>query len=1346
MKKSVTSLTFLFIFLFLSATLIASSNNPGWDAKWESEKSFTENKGQFHSAKLNQEILYAFDDGQNMIYFSKAGVCYSYIKKSKEQKPERDEKKKEEINREEEEANKAICTQDHVIINWENTDAGVSITAEEETPGYHSYRFQENGVWKDVNYVRSFKKLTYHNIYPNIDVEYVFHPVQGIKYSLILHPGADISNVKMSYEGGRKLILKSNGDIHIPTLFGDMTDHAPVTFYSRQPEATVPSHFHLSKQTVTIELGNYDHAQTVVVDPWTATPSLPNCNKVWEVERDGAGNAYIYGGDTPMTLKKYNSTGALQWTYATTWDTSSYWVGTLITDLAGNSYVTSGSNGEISKVNTTGSLVWHNNPNGAFGPLFEYWHLALNCDQTKLVAGGMRVTSPLATNSMTGSIMNINLASGAVSSYVVVGGMTTGFPGVIKEVRTICNSPNGNYYFMTLDSIGSINSSLAINYKNPHAYNFAYGSPNYGVTNQGISAIRATGSFIYTQNGTTIDKRTIGSGAIVATAPIPAGGSISGAFGTGNSPENSGLDIDSCGNVYVGSIGQVVKYDANLNQLGVYPTGGAVYDVAVTSGGEVLACGPGYVKSINMSACAPVKPVCQSCPTLNPPAQTNITCNGNTNGTATVSATGGTLPYTYSWSPSGGTGATASNLAAGTYTCNITDAGGCIQTQTFTIVQPGAITTSMASTNAGCSSPTGSATVTASGGTGTLTYSWSPSGGTAATASGLAPGTYTCTVTDGNGCSKTISATITSSTGPTVAVASQTNLPCNGSNNGSATLSVTGGSSPYTYSWSPSGGTGITASSMSAGTYTCTITDGSGCIKTQSVTITQPSAITASSTSTNTSCGASTGSATATASGGTGALTYSWSPSGGPAVTASNLAAGSYTCSVTDANGCIQTTIVAVNSNGGPTVALSSQTNPLCNGSSNGSATVSATGGTSPYTFSWSPSGGTLATATGLPSGTYTCTVKDASGCSQIETVTLNQPTAITASTTATNTNCGANTGSATATASGGTGTLTYSWTPSGGNAATANNLAAGTYTCTVTDANGCTKTTTAIINSNGGPTVSVASKNNALCNGSSNGKVTISATGGTGPYTYSWSPSGGNAATANNLPAGTYTCTITDASGCQQTQTVTITQPAPLVASVSTALLCGTNKGTASVNPSGGTPSYTFSWSPSGGNTATITGLSAGNYTCTVTDSSGCTQTNSITVITDTTSPPSISNNVSIKYGTSTSLLASGSGTYSWTPSTDLSCTTCPDPTASPLNTTEYCAIRTDTYGCKDTACVTVQVDLECGEIYVPNFFSPNGDGKNDFECVYGYCIQTLDFAIYDRWGEKVFETTDPK
>jgi hypothetical protein len=442
-------------------------------------------------------------------------------------------------------------------------------------------------------------------------------------------------------------------------------------------------------------------------------------------------------------------------------------------------------------------------------------------------------------------------------------------------------------------------------------------------------------------------------------------------------------------------------------------------------------------------------------------AQTNIICAGTSTGSASVIPSGGIGSYTYSWSPSGGSGSIATNLSAGTYTVTVSDGTLCETTKIFNIIETNTpIIIVPTQTNVTCNGGSnGSATATATGGSGTFTYAWAPSGGSAATASGLTAGTYTVTVTDQNLCSKDQVFTITAPPAITTS-GTQTNLSCNGDSNGSATVTATGGTGAFTYSWFPSGGSAATASGLTAGTYTVTVTDQNLCSKDQVFTITAPPAITTSGTQTNLSCNGDTnGSATVTATGGFGTLTYSWSPSGGSAATASGLAAGTYTVTVTDQNLCSKDQVFTITAP--PAITTSgTQTNLSCNGDTNGSATVTATGGFGTLTYSWSPSGGSAATASGLTAGTYTVTVTDQNLCSKDQVFTITAPPVITITKSQTNVTCnGQADGTATVTATGGAGAFTYSWSPSGGTAATATGLTPGTYTVTIEDENECTTT-----------------------------------------------------------------------------------------------------------------------------------------------------------------------------------------------------------------------------------------------------------------------------------------------
>jgi gliding motility-associated-like protein len=334
-------------------------------------------------------------------------------------------------------------------------------------------------------------------------------------------------------------------------------------------------------------------------------------------------------------------------------------------------------------------------------------------------------------------------------------------------------------------------------------------------------------------------------------------------------------------------------------------------------------------------------------------------------------------------------------------------------------------------------------------------------------------------------------------------------------------------------------------------------------------------------------------------------------------------------------------------------------------------------------------------------------------------------------------------TGIAAATSSGGTPPYTYSWIPAVGNTDTVKGLCAGTYYVTVKDAANSTLMDSVTIT---GPTALTASTNSTptAC-GISTGTATVIVSGGTAGYTYVWNPSGQITPTATGLASGTYTVTIKDQNNCTLIQTVIVGSSSTLmVTTVNTPTGCTVNNGTATATPGNGTAPYTFLWN-NGQTTSTATGLGAGTYTVTITDANGCIATAQVT-ITVAAGPAAsvVASPTTIIVGNQTQLNASGGGTYSWSPPTGLSCINCSNPIATPITTTDYCVLVTDGNGCTDSACLTIHVEIPCDELFVPTAFSPNNDGHNELVCLRGTCIQTFYFVIYNRWGEKVFETTD--
>ena len=713
--------------------------------------------------------------------------------------------------------------------------------------------------------------------------------------------------------------------------------------------------------------------------------------------------------------------------------------------------------------------------------------------------------------------------------------------------------------------------------------------------------------------------------------------------------------------------------------------------------------------------------------------------------------------YSVSWAgPSGPLGNTATinvcPTSTTTYTATVTNtscAGPIVVTDQVTVFINSTLSASCVSTPSACTANNGTATVTPSGGTGNYTYSWAPSGGTAATATGLAPGNYTVTVTDlTSGCVTTQTVNV-GNTGNVTSTAQQTDNLCSNSNNGSATVNVSGGTGPFTYVWNPNVSTTQTANNLAPGTYSVQVTDANGCTTTQSFNITAPSALTASIVSTNVLCfGGNTGSAVVTAGGGTPGYTYAWS-NGDSDDTLNNVSALSpYTVTITDLNGC--TTTQSVNITEPPQINPNVSSTPV-NCTTLGTASAAPTGGTGSYTYSWSPSGGTGATESNLNAGSYTVTITDSNGCSVTQAVTVTQVATMTVSATGTPAQCfNGNTGTASVTITGGNSPFTYSWSPTGGNNANATGLAAGTYTCTITDANGCTATQTFTVTQ---PTQITGSSGATAptCNGG-NGQATISVSGGTGPYTYAWSPSGGTGTTAT-VPAGSYTCVATDANGCTFTQSVTITQPPAVSVTGTGNQVCPGSNATLIVTASGGTAPYTYAWN-NGPTTSTQTMVATtttqGTYSAVVTDANGCTGT-AVAALSLLSTPNAA---FTTDAPNNTVVLTGGAGTICFTDQstggatawgwdfngTGTSTLQNPCVTVTSANAGTFCTelIVMNGFNCFDTTSVCVEVGQSSYSI--PNVFTPNGSGENDQWIITNEGMTNLHCDIYDRWGALIY------
>jgi gliding motility-associated-like protein len=600
----------------------------------------------------------------------------------------------------------------------------------------------------------------------------------------------------------------------------------------------------------------------------------------------------------------------------------------------------------------------------------------------------------------------------------------------------------------------------------------------------------------------------------------------------------------------------------------------------------------------------------------------NVLCNGDSTGRAEVSAAGGTAPYTYSWydSPNNGTDSIETNLPAGTYNVQVTDANGCADTAQVTITEPAnPLTINLISNTAtSCLVCDGELQVSGQDGTGPYRYRWLNIAGnpTDSIVNGLCAQSYTVEVTDTNGCITTQSFNITGPGGLAVQVFDSTAASCFGVCDGEAIAAAIGGDAPYTFSWDdPSNTMNDTVQNLCAGAYEVTLSDSNGCLAYAQVSIAEPAQLVASITDTSSSgCIAPcNGDATVGVIGGNGGYAYSWNdPSSQTTAIATGLCAGAYIVEVTDSLGCSDTAVANI---AGPNlfiVQVDSVRDATCNGVCDGYASVAASGGAGNYSYLWNdPLNTTTPAASGLCAGDYTVTITDDNGCEAFAYITINEPTQLVVSITdSTDLTCNSdNSGRAVASYSGGTAPYTVLWNDGLTQSTdTAFNLSAGTYIVTITDNNGCSETAQVTINEPNVISTSLVNKTDVTCSGFCTGEATISTSGGTGILAVSWIPSGDNGLTADSLCTGWHTYTVTDDNGCTLIDSIEIVDLNALTVNVtgSNVSCNGVCDGAATALVSGGVGPYNHNWN-TGAAGNNITGLCPGVYIDTVTDFNGC-------------------------------------------------------------------------------------------------------------------------------------------
>lgn len=823
------------------------------------------------------------------------------------------------------------------------------------------------------------------------------------------------------------------------------------------------------------------------------------------------------------------------------------------------------------------------------------------------------------------------------------------------------------------------------------------------------------------QGGTFIGSVTtnaFGAWNLTVTAGLSAGNLVTATMTqTNNTSEFSTCRtvVDVCANFFASIKSNNVTCNGGTNGSATASTSGGINqginfswnNGATTATISNLKAGTYTVTASDAAACQSIQSVNILQPTaiVITPSSVNVACNGEKSGLINAAVTGGISPYTYRWS-NGATTSAITSLVAGAYTLTVTDQNNCTKTASVTITEPAAINLLLSGNDTLCpGAKNGTALTTVTGGLSPYTYLWN-TGATTANLSNLGLGNYTVTVTDQNKCQKSGTISVIETT-PLHVDSSLTQPKCIGEASGSIELKISGGIPLYTYLWE-NGATTANRTNLTAGDYKVAVTDANRCSETWTFTLKDPAPINAQVNTTEPACfGQTNGTANVTVSN-PGTHTYLWS-TGATTSAISNIGAGRYNLTVTNANGCKATFPFSLNApSAGVDVTLKANTID-CFGQSTGQIQTSTTGGKAPYTYLWS-NGATTADLSNLKAGIYVVTASDQAGCADTASVNLLQNPAISTNISANNPACfGQTNGQISVAVSGGSPAYTYLWS-NGASTTAITDLAAGKFVLTVTDALRCTKKDSAQLTAPTQLQVNTTATN-VNCNGTATGSAQAIVTGGTSPYTYAWS-TGATTSAISNLAANTYGVTINDSRACQVNSSISLTQPAVL-AMVLTAfdIPCNeTNTGRTTTQVSGGTNPYRYAWS-NGATTSALSNLAPGDYAVTVSDAAGCVVNDSKRISSTARINPQISSTNILCNGQSNgqaSVTVTGNGVHSYLWSNGATTSA-----VSNLAAGTYSVTVTNSANCKESASTIITVPPALTLNIVPTNLRCNGQNQ---------------------------------
>jgi len=720
-----------------------SNYRVNWTVDPFDQKAFIENKGQFSEPLPNGDaILYQAIIGRVYAYITRHGILYKYteipmrkVENGKDEYPDKDEVK-------------ATPIQHYLLATWQgSSDKAIAMASDEQTY-YDTYTTKSGGIKANA-----YKKVTCINVYPGIDIEYLLPDNGGIKYTLIVHPGANASLAQLKYKGAKSLNADATGNIVIETGWGEFTDHAPEVFYA-DDHKKIDCKYLLNNNTESFKLNNPEAGKTIAIDPWTTmwtqnpgiTLPTTSTDATFDVDYDYNGNVYACGSSSKK-LVKMNSSGTILWTANNIFAAQYFYGGFCVDRATGSCYITGGETSSISpgagviKIDNAGLCT----DSLTLTPMIEYWRIKFDqCNDQVIIAGG----GPQGHNDVVS--FDTNLANVVYSNPF--------FPScsLYQDLTGLAIDPSGAFCYMA-----STTGSEAAH--NDHIVQLplpALTSPLYNVTDNlslgefncnhyanqvialGMNCLAASLDYVYVYDGIHLNRFNSATGAPALTVTLP--GTWTGYW--------SGLDADISDNVYAGNQKNIFVFDSTLTQTAtIGPMADTITDLVLghndqgAYNGLLYVCGGSFVSSIKLNSPA-------SHYTITKNRTLTCDCNANATGTLVINSNPVTTNVTYVWS-NGQTTQTATGLCPGsTYT--LTVGVGCTYhfSDTFNIT-PGYVTATKSQISATCASP-GRIMATANGGLPPYTYLWN-NGSTSSSIDNPLNGTYSVRITDHGGCHDT---------------------------------------------------------------------------------------------------------------------------------------------------------------------------------------------------------------------------------------------------------------------------------------------------------------------------------------------------------------------------------------------------------------------------------------------------------------------------------------------------------------------------------------------------------------------------------------------------------------